>query len=270
MRPEVSVNVDIHRIGLPGDLISEVREHLVIHDEFHVVAYGGNRIGGSVDFRFSSGILDKWDDDIRLQFLGTQLALPAGLRSEVGEKAITSILLLDTAFRAIEPSVRILGATIAVEVLLARDNLEGRQPQSFSVARRVAYLTCESKCGRSQSLCPYTRSRNGKGSPFRQLLADLESLAEQGKEWRCSAFLHIAAPTEVVELLRHPPLFTARNEVAHEGQTSLTEKEIRRLRHLTDSVVMDVLYWFAAHPDASTADLDKEIESNESDAASSS
>jgi hypothetical protein len=62
-----------------------------------------------------------------------------------------------------------------------------------------------------------------------------------------------------MEVARRPPLFDLRNEVAHQGTTSLTLEQARHLRWDVQTILHSSLLWFAEHPDATIDDLDAEM-----------
>jgi hypothetical protein len=259
MRPEVAVNVDLHKIGLVTDAVLAIREVIQI-DPWQRVGFGGVRVDGRVPFTFVRAVLDKWDADPCLQFLSAELAHLPQSRSRLARRALTAIATLDSGFMAIEPTVKVLLYAVAVEVMLSREPAAApagqREESLLDIARRVAYLTCHAGCGRSAPSCPYIQ-----GFGRAKALVDLaRRMSWNGEEWRCSAFLEIARPPDLDVALRRPSLFGARHEVAHQGITTASDSEIRWLRHTADWVIFAALGWFAAHPTASIADLDAEID----------
>ncbi len=255
MRPSVPVNVDLHKIGLVGDVNQAVRDYVVLEEASGVAAVGWRRVDGVVPFRFSDELLDGWDADGRLRYLGSELERAADRRGPLFDKALTAILLLDTAFRSLEPTVRVLAAVVAIEALLSANDLDDYKPQALQVARRVAYLNCQAKCGRDRPCCPYLQSVKSE----KTLMAALQPYLK-GEGWACSSFLEVTEPRDLRGALPRGALFTIRNEVAHTGRTTLTEKEIRAVRYLVDRIVLSALNWFASRPFGSIADLDAEIE----------
>jgi hypothetical protein len=259
MRPEVPVNVWLHRIGLVGDVTLAIREVILIN-ESRRVGFGGRRVDGPVSFTFTRAMLDKWDSDSRLQFLSAQLASSPNARSRLGSRALTAIAMLDIGFLAIEPTVKILSYSVAVEAMLSRERETGTKDQRtespLRIARRIAYLTCPRECGRSASLCPYIQ-----GLRTEKALIELARQSDQkGQDWRCTWFLRFACPDDLVAAIGRPSLFGARNEVAHEGVTTVSEKNVRLLGHFADEAIFAALGWFAQHPTASITDLDDEID----------
>ena len=150
-----------------------------------------------------------------------------------------------------------LCAAIAVEILFSRHDV-GTGSQTTAIARRIAYLTCRGGCGRTAPLCPYTEVQKG----HKALVADLRTLEERGQGWQCSAFLDIAAPDLAIPTLQFPPLFSARNEIAHHGDARLTDSEIAHLIWVADAAILAGLGWVAANPDSDMAALDADIGGN--------
>jgi hypothetical protein len=264
LRRLVRVNVDLHLVGLVGDVREGLREYLTLWDdgsEGPLVAPSFQRIGGMVPFEFGVSHLNAWDLEPSVQLLAGALANgPAG-RTVSQQKALDAVTLLDAGRRSLENRARLLCEAIAVETLLSapRDPTAEPQPQTYSIARRVAYLTCFAGCGRSQEHCEYTVAAKGR----KQILQDMERLSRAG-EWRCSAYLDIQAPPEVLGALSQPPLFVARNQVAHEGSTEgLTSDALARLSWVVDQATHAALTWYGHHPGKDASDLDAEIDSFE-------
>jgi hypothetical protein len=260
MRPEVPVNVGLHRIGLEGDVTLAVRELIAI-DQSGRVGFGGRRVDGPVPFTFTRAVLDKWDADPGVQFLATQLFSPT-TRSHLGSRALTAIAMLDIGFMATKATVKVLSFAVAIEAMLSREppasTKDQRTESPLWIARRVAYLTCPRRCGRSASSCPYI-----KGFPrdraFREFV---RQYIQKGEDWRCSAFLRIACPPDLSGAIGTPSqsLFSARHQVAHDGTTAATERDIKWFNHFADEAIFAALEWFASHPTASITDLDQEID----------
>jgi hypothetical protein len=91
------------------------------------------------------------------------------------------------------------------------------------------------------------------------LFNDLAALADNGQEWRCSAFLDLVAPEDVIHALEFPPLFAARNQIAHEGALNADKRTMSHLLWVTDRALNVGLGWLADNPDKSWADLDREL-----------
>jgi hypothetical protein len=260
MRPEVEVNVGLHKIGLVGDATLAVREVIEI-DQSGRLGFGGRRVDGPVPFTFARAVVDKWDADPRLQFLATQLSSPK-TRSHLGSRALTAIAMLDIGFMATKPTVKVLSFAVAIEAMLSREPQAStkyqRTESPLRIARRVAYLTCQRRCGRSASSCPYI-----EGLPTEKALKEfVRRYTQKGEEWRCSAFLRIASPPDLRGAVVTPSLslFTARHEVAHDGTTTATERDIKWFNHFVDEAILAALEWFASHPAGSITDLDDEID----------
>ena len=85
LRPIVSVNVELHRIGPVGELSGGVRDDLVLWDHDQpLVATGWQRIGGTVPFSFTESVIDAWNSDESIKELGRQLGVSSSTRSELG------------------------------------------------------------------------------------------------------------------------------------------------------------------------------------------
>lgn len=260
MRPEVPVNVGLHKIGLVGDVTLAVRELIEI-DQSGRVGFGGRRVDGPVPFTFTRAVLDKWDADPGVQFLATQLSSPI-TRSHLGSRALTAIAMLDIGFMATKPTVKVLSFAVAIEAVLSREppasSKDQRTESPLSIARRVAYLTCQRRCGRSAPSCPYI-----KGFPREKAFREfVRQYTQKGEDWRCSAFLRIACPPDLSGAIGTPSqsLFSARHQVAHDGTTTATERDIKWFNHFADEAIFAALEWFASHPAASITDLDHEID----------
>jgi len=258
MRPEVSVNVWLHKIGLVGDVSLAIREYISI-DQSGRVGFGSRRVDGPVSFTFTQAMLDRWDADPRVQFLSTQLAPSSKERSQLGSRALTAIVMLDVGFLAVEPAVKILSYAVAVEAMLSREREMATKDQptepTLRIARRMAYLKCPRECGRSASSCPYIEGLGKKA-----LVGVLGQADKKGQEWRCTWFLKYTYPDDLAEAVGGPSLFSARNEVAHEGVTTASDSDMKWFAYFADQAIFAALGWFAQHPKASITDLDDEID----------
>ena len=260
MRPKVEVNVGLHKIGLVGDVTLAVREVIAI-DQSGRVGFGGRRVDGPVPFTFTRAVLDKWDADPGVQFLAAQLSSPK-TRSHLGSRALTAIAMLDIGFMATKPTVKVLSYAVAIEAMLSREPQTSTKDQPtespLKIGRRVAYLTCQRRCGRSAPACRYI-----KGFPTQRDFREfVRQYTQKGEDWRCSAFLRIACPAEFDGAIDTPSLalFSARHQVAHDGTTTATERDIKWFTHFADEALFAALEWFAVHPAASITDLDDEID----------
>jgi hypothetical protein len=259
MRPEVSVNVWLHKIGLVGDVSLAIREYISI-DQSGRAGFGSRRVDGPISFTFTQAMLDKWDADPRLQFLSAQLARSSKERSRLGSRALTAIVMLDVGFLAIEPTVKILSYAVAVEAMMSREPEMATKDQptesTLRIARRMAYLKCPRECGRSASSCPYIEGLGKKA-----LVEILSQAAQKGQEWRCTWFLRYSCPDELAEAIgSNPSLFSARHQVAHEGVTTASDSDMKWFAYFADQAIFAALGWFAQHPTASITDLDDEID----------
>ena len=266
VRRAAAVNPDIHKIGLADEVVSRLRETVVIQDD-GTVGLGWKRLDGGVPFTITAERIDEWMADPVIRYLGEQLALDATCK-KLGIKARTAVGMLDRAFVATDPVEVVLFATIALETLLSADQPEGEyKAQSIPIARRVAYLTCLADHRANGSGCPYLKEQSTKA-----LCSEILGRAADGESWLCSAFTEVALPKDltiktvshdhfgnVTEVIRRPPLFDLRNEVAHQGTTSLTLDQARHLRWDVQTILLSSLLWFAEHPDATIDDLDAEM-----------
>ncbi|MDQ1444167.1 MAG: hypothetical protein QOI20_631 [Acidimicrobiaceae bacterium] len=259
MREIVPVNVEIHRIGLVGEVAHAVREYLGVFEGLERLAVGGSVIDAAVDFRFTTEDLDKWDSDARVSWLSSELALDLESRSIEGRRAITALGLLDRAFLSRDPVVRVILCAVAVEALLADiEDPNAAKPSmtgSLRIASRVAYLTCGTGCAVDRPACPYVLGFKG----HKHVWAMAEQWSQAGKEWRCSAFLDIARPPDMETYFRRPSLFGARNEAAHEGRTSLDASDVTWMRVYAEGAVKAFLSW-VARTHGTVADLDSEVQ----------
>jgi hypothetical protein len=259
MRPEVSVNVGLHKIGLVGDVALAIREMIVIH-ESRRVGFGARRVDGPVSFTFTRAMLDKWDAEPRIKYLSTVLASSPKARSRLGSRTLTAISMLDVGFLATEATVKVLSSAVAVEAMLSREpgtsTSAQRTESPMRIARRLAYLKCPAQCGRSSPPCPYIN-----GFPSEKALVELaRQSSRKGEEWRCTWYLKYACPDALAGATSSPSLFSARHEVAHEGATTASERDIRMIRYFADEAIFAALNWFAQHPGGSITDLDAEID----------
>jgi hypothetical protein len=163
--------------------------------------------------------------------------------------------MYDLGLRAVDPTLRVLSAVIAVETLYAEPNNGQWKAQAAEIARRIAYLTCGGGCGRAADLCFYSKP----GGSLRNILHNIFTTADSGEEWRCSAFLHITAPPEVRNALRYPPLFEMRNIIAHHGRQDLDRKTLNHLIWTADQALSDGIDWLAANPGRHLYQLDEDI-----------
>lgn len=256
MRQVVRVNVDIHRIGLEGEVTRAVREYLMLlHNR---VAPGWTLVDSSVGFKFDAAQLNAWESDASLQWLCDQLACSPSKRSASGRRTITSLTVLDEGFLSLNAVTRVVLYAVAVEVLLS--GIDGptdevrRKSSPLKVAARAAYLTCGNGCAVQAPACPYVLGFARE----KHLWETAKQWAAKG-EWRCSAFLEVARPADMEPYFKQPSLFGARNEAVHEGRTSLDDDAIRGLRALADRIVRSFIAWVALRPDATVEDLDREV-----------
>jgi hypothetical protein len=266
VRRTAAVNPDIHKIGLADEVVSRLRETVVIHDD-GTVGLGWKRLDGGVPFTITAERIDEWLADPVIRYLGDQL-VPDAACKELGRKARTAVGVLDRAYVSTEPVEMVLFATIALETLLSADQPDGEyKPQSIPIARRVAYLTCAADHRRTGSGCPYLKEQSTQA-----LCNEILSRAADGKSWLCTAFTKVALPKDltiqivsqdrdgnITDVARRPPLFDLRNEAAHQGITSLTVDQARDLRWDVQTILLSSLLWFAEHPDATIHDLDAEM-----------
>jgi hypothetical protein len=255
IRGFVDVNRDLHKVGLTEEVALTIREVVVLHAAGGTGA-GWHRVGGPVEVTVTRNRLNEWASDPRVRFLGRVLAVEPGDRTTLGGRSITALQVLDSGFLSGAPTVKALFYAIAVEAVFAIEDEELRRTQgSFAIARRFAYLACANQCCRAAAPCPYISS-----IPKPKQLVQHAIAASSYDEWVCEAFLLIASPSELLSALRATPMFTTRNEIAHEGVTTLDAKQIGSLRGIADTAVNAAIIWFAEHPDSTIAGLDAEIE----------
>ncbi len=255
-RPHIPVNVDAHRFGLVGEHAAGRRDRIVLFDQHPpLAAPGWKAIGGWPEFAFDEGLLSKIESDRIAAWLGPIIGTQPATRSDSERRALRAVTLLDRGFRSQDDDQRILLSSIAVEVLFSRSDRPTNESQVMAIARRIAYLSCGGGCGRFEPHCIYTETSKSQ----KALLADLKRLARRGKPWRCSAFLHIATPSDAADALRFPSLFAARNEVAHEGGVDWDASTVKHLVRVAERSVTSGSKWLAAHAGLSMADLDSEI-----------
>ena len=267
LRPFVRVNVDIHKIGLADEVPLALRQAIVVHDDGSL-GVDQRRLDGPFPFHITDDVIDAWERDPRLTFLADALNQPETTRPLLARKALTAIRSADAAFLARDPVQKVLLASIALEAMLSHQDPDGEyRPQTFDVARRIAYLTCPANHPVSGERCVYlTRWTSG-----RQLADAIHRLAEAGQPWLCDPFMKIAAPQQarVVTVRRatdgteteepYKTVFDFRNEAAHEGRTSATDAQVSDLRFRVDEILLAALSWFAEHPGDDIAALDAEI-----------
>jgi hypothetical protein len=255
IRETVKVNVDVHRVGLVGEVDRAIRDYLVLTDEGRV-APGWRLVESPVSFRFTSQTLDTWDRDGRVDWLSAELAGVLDERSLSGQRVITAINLLDRAFLTRDPTVRVILYAVAVEVLLsdiANEDGSGKTP-ALRIAGRVAFLTCIAGCASTKAACPYVLGINGE----RHLWAVAQQFSKIG-QWQCSAFLDIARASDMEASFMRPSLFGARNQAVHEGRTSVSDADMRWIRSSSESAVRAFLAWVAETPGRTVSDLDMEM-----------
>ncbi|MFT4262922.1 MAG: hypothetical protein QM572_06055 [Nocardioides sp.] len=252
-RPHIRVNVDAHRFGLPGDFPDGTRDYIVLldGDRLPIAVPAWTRAGGTVPFTFSPVVIDALERSDGLRFLGAQLGPEP---SAAGRRAMRALRMWDSGVRSVDAILGLLCAAIAVELMLSRDDV-GTSPQTLAIARRVAYLTCRAGCGRATEHCVYTESVKGS----KQLLGELEALADGGSPWECSVFLEVAAPKDLEEHLRHPTLFQVRNGIAHGSPSDIPEKEAKRHLWVAEEALRASLDWFGSGPGNDVATLDAAI-----------
>lgn len=254
LRERVPVNPDIHKIGLPEEGVVSLR-HAVTFSDRGWLGFSLNTVSAAVEMTIADREMKEWASDQRVTFIDATLTEDPENRSALGQRAITALQVLDNGFMATNPSIKALFVAMAVEVMFsaAADGLSTALP----IARRVAHLLCPARCAVNNPECPFI---NG----FKNMKAVVQHAEEHSQKgegsWQCSTFLHVGCPNQLVPYIHKTPIFTARNEIAHEGVTSLTNREINNLRWRADRAVSAGLQWFAEHPEASVDDLDAEIE----------
>lgn len=255
LRDLVGFNVDVHRIGLPGEVNLAVLNYVLLAAN-GVAAAGWSLEDAPINFTFVASHLAGWDEDPVIGWLSAELARAPEERSEAGRRAIIAFSVCDQAFMARDSMARVLLSDLSVETMFASGKeYEQRKSTTLQIARRLAYLTCDQHGGEAP-LCPYLAGLDRN--------KDAKRLAEEWSRergyWQCSPFLDIATPPELERHLSRTSLFAARNEAAHEGRTSADKKEIGRLRYLADRSLLAGCRWFANHQGLTIGDLDQEID----------
>jgi len=254
LRRLITINVEAHRIGLVGETDNLIREYLLFRGDR--VAPGWYRVDSAIPFRFQKADVAVWSSDNSVHWIGEQLALDRELRTANATRIITTIGVLDRAFLAHDPLIKVIMCALAVEVGLSGDSLSGPDSGStLQIAARAAYLTCPNGCASTRPACPYVVGFAGS----KDLLATAERWSDAGVEWRCSPFLDVARPVVLDEAFSRLSLFGARNEAAHEGRTSLSEKERSALLFLADHIVHALLCWTASHNGGGISELDEAV-----------
>lgn len=173
----------------------------------------------------------------------------------IGARAITALAMYDLGLRAADPTLRVLSAVIAIETLYGEPSDGPWKPQTTDIVRRIAYLTCHGGCGRTADLCFYSQP----GGSLKKILHNIQMTADSGQQWRCSAFLHITAPSAVRHALRYPPLFDIRNLIAHQGRQDLDKKTLNHLIWKADRAMRDGIDWLASNPGRHLYELDDDL-----------
>lgn len=187
------------------------------------VAPGACVVDAPVEVRFSDEQLDKWDTHDRVKWLSAALAAAADDRSLSEQRALTAIKVLDRAFLTQEPTVRIVLYAVALEVLFSNseDTTSGSgKTSTLEIARRVAFLTCGQGCATTGPACPYVRGFKSQ----KDLGTTADQIAAKGYEWRCSAFLDVARPSDMEPLFMRPSLFGARNQACTKAERPSTAR----------------------------------------------
>jgi len=255
MRGIVTFNVDIHRIGVVGEVDHRVLDYVVLARN-GVVAAGWSLEDSPVNFTFTDATLDGWAADSRIAWLHNELVRPDDRRTVAGRRAITALGLADSAFLSRDPLVRILFSAVAVESMFSAVPEVRGQTSTIQIARRVAYLTCPGHgAGDDTPLCPYIAGLDR----HRDVVNLAVVWSEANRQWQCSPFLEISTPVDLEPYRRRPSLFSARNEIAHEGRTSADQKMVGKLRWTAEKALEAGIGWFASHPGSTIADLDDEI-----------
>jgi hypothetical protein len=202
VRRAAAVNPDIHKIGIADEVVSRLRETVVIQDD-GTVGLGWKRLDGGVPFTITVERIDEWMADPVIRYLGDQL-VPDATCKKLKLKARTAVGVLDRAFVSTEPVEMVLFATIAFETLLSADQPEGEyKAQSTTVrtaaAARISRSSRRKPCA-PRSLAgqltvsrgyaaPSLRSHSRRASPFRPCL-----MTTTGTSWKspvgrlCSTF----------------------------------------------------------------------------------
>ena len=281
MRDLVRVNVEIHLIGMTGEVRSGSRDFILLSDaDPPQAAPGWSRIGGTIDFTFTRDNIETLSARSAIRWLGQEFRADSRAinasdsastsigkqqspnassfnKTNISARAITALAMYDLGLRAVDPTLRVLSAVIAVETLYAEPSNGPWKAQTTAIARRIAYLTCGGGCGRTADFCFYSKP----GSGLKSILHNILTTADSGQEWRCSAFLHITAPPEVRHVLRYPPLFEMRNVIAHRGRQDLDKKTLNHLIWTADRALSDGIDWLADNPGRQLHELDEDIAS---------
>lgn len=256
IRGFIDVNRDLHKVGLIDEVALTIRDVVVLFEGGGTGA-GWHRVAGPVEVTITEEKLLEWGADSTVVFLDRELAKPPDARTSSGGRAITALQVLDSGFLAMSSTIKALFYVIADETVFGIEDEELRRRQSaFAIARRFAYLTCANQCARRVPPCPFIRSI----PTYKQLMNVAEEGSAKNQQWLCQAFMLVACPDELIQVLPITPLFTVRNEIAHTGVTRLNEKQVGTVRGLADTAVNAALVRFAENPSATIADLDAEID----------
>jgi hypothetical protein len=139
-----------------------------------------------------------------------------------------------------------------VEALLGEPDAFAKK---FHIARRVSYFICgmpfaRHYVGERRPACPFmTMPLDRQGRPGTALKGVMEEIGEAGARGiACTYFFDMLS------------VYEARNTLVHGGKLGLTHRqESKATWFIATYLLHPVLTWFAQHPDAEMAELDREI-----------
>ncbi|MCA1706944.1 MAG: hypothetical protein LC808_28240 [Actinobacteria bacterium] len=226
--------------GLPGEVN---RASVTYAQRGERSGFGWRMVGGTVGFTFVHPARVDWDNSIGFQFLAG--AVGAVNASEGQRRAVLAADLLSQSILSGRPAAKIISVVQALEALLLP---RSREPQTFRLARYVAYFGCalsdNSLCGRDRPTCMYLANDPGK-EPDRAPLKAWQKRADADSRWRCSEWESTL------------DLYATRSALVHGEDCRIDLSVSRRAEYrVLRWLLVPILEWLHAHPDNPAGDLE--------------
>jgi hypothetical protein len=238
----------IQTFGLPGQTTTA----LLSYYNLSGAAPGWQRIGVLAGWSFSDDSYTKWNEDPAYRFLDQALKRSDEDRTSLQRRAIVAIEQLSQAWLTWQPDSAFLSFVMATEALLGEPDDSAKK---FRIARRASYFICgmpwtRRYFGERQPACPFMTmplDRRGKPGPGLQaFMGEVRNAGARGVS--CTYFCDVLK------------IYDDRNALVHGGRLGLNHRqESQATWFIAAYLLHPVLTWFAQHPEADLAELDREI-----------
>lgn len=252
---QISVNAMEHRFGIEGEVSNSARRELLFNEN-GVMAHGFSGIDAPWPVTVSRGTIEGWEADGTVRWLAQELFGVTGPGTPAAKRLARSLCSRDRAFLEKDLAVRSIHIAVALEILLGHpdrdmDKKVQFKSDTYGIGSRSAFLTCPSRDDSTTGVCPYAAS----GMSQRTVKRFAEDHCADG-EWRCSGMLSVVRPECLDFAFRDPSIFSVRNEAAHTGQVTCSEKQVVNAFYRLDETLDGYISWAHAHHPTSLSDLD--------------